>query len=323
MRPSEHVSRMPSTLDELAVRYHALEAVDKSDFQRMARILQSLWREQQGFPIGEHEGTHGSRPLGSRLLERDAEERLLNFLSDQIKAVVRREVLDPAKAKGKLFKKPRIFNDLLSSQPLCFNLFGELQCDLKLATKVLHALSAGRIHEVTGIEFEYSPGRGDPKYIGDRSAFDVLVTFATPAGGKGFVGIEVKYHENLLGEAATHKPLYDSNAERMGCFSPDSMACLQAKPLQQLWRDHLLAGAMRHIDRLDDGYFLLLYPQDNFHCTTALNRYTECLTSTDTFVSLTLETLVAELRRQTEAEWVTRVYDRYLDFGKVRKMLSA
>ena len=80
---------------------------------------------------------------------------------------------------------------------------------------------------------------------------------------------------------------------------------------------------MRHIDRLDDGYFLLLYPQDNFHCTTALNRYTECLTSTDTFVSLTLETLVAELRRQTEAEWVTRVYDRYLDFGKVRKMLSA
>ena len=31
--------------------YHALEQVDgKKDFQECARLLQSLWREEQGFP---------------------------------------------------------------------------------------------------------------------------------------------------------------------------------------------------------------------------------------------------------------------------------
>src|SRR5687768_5195776 len=122
-------------LEQLAASHHALEAVDKSAFQRKARVLQSLWREQNRLPMGRHAGTRGARPLGSRLAMPDAEAGLWNFLSENIQAVVRREVLDPARSKGKLYKKPRIFDDLLSSQPLCFNLFGELQCDLELATR--------------------------------------------------------------------------------------------------------------------------------------------------------------------------------------------
>ncbi len=41
------------TLKDLAKKYSALEAVDKSDFQRSARILQSMWRAEQGYEIGE------------------------------------------------------------------------------------------------------------------------------------------------------------------------------------------------------------------------------------------------------------------------------
>ena len=41
------------TLKDLAKKYSALEAVDKSDFQRSARILQSMWRVEQGYEIGE------------------------------------------------------------------------------------------------------------------------------------------------------------------------------------------------------------------------------------------------------------------------------
>ena len=55
------------TLRELAKRYSALEAVDKSDFQRSARILQSMWRAEQGYEIGELKTRSGSKPLGSRL----------------------------------------------------------------------------------------------------------------------------------------------------------------------------------------------------------------------------------------------------------------
>src|SRR5690349_20583777 len=121
------------TLEQLAVSHQAFERTDKSRFQRQARVLQSIWREEQGFPVGEHKG----RKLGSRLPMPDAKESLWNFLGDNVKAVVRDEVLDLVKSAGKLYGRPRIFNDLLSSQPLCFNLFAELSRDLSLSTNVL------------------------------------------------------------------------------------------------------------------------------------------------------------------------------------------
>jgi hypothetical protein len=83
-------------------------------------------------------------------------------LSDNIQSVVRQEVLDPRRSRGKLFGKPRIFNDLLSSQPLCFNLFAELRFDLALASRVVLGLTQGRFREVTEISFEHSPSRSDP-----------------------------------------------------------------------------------------------------------------------------------------------------------------
>jgi len=63
----------------------------------------------------------------------DAKNHLWNYLTDSIRDVVRAEVLGARRGDGKLFGEPRIFNDLLSSQPLCFNLFGELKRNLTLA----------------------------------------------------------------------------------------------------------------------------------------------------------------------------------------------
>jgi hypothetical protein len=63
----------------------------------------------------------------------DAEHSLWNYLTDGIRDLVRAAVTRPEK----LIKAPRIYDDLLSSQPLCFNLFGELALDLALASRVL------------------------------------------------------------------------------------------------------------------------------------------------------------------------------------------
>ena len=106
-----------------------------------------------------------------------AEQTLANYLTDRVKQVVRHEVMDKSKSQGKLFSRPRIFNDLLFSQPLCFNLFGEMRHDLSLATAVFNDITSGRVRTVTSVEFEESPGRGDSRYTGDNSAFDVFVTF--------------------------------------------------------------------------------------------------------------------------------------------------
>jgi hypothetical protein len=125
-------------LKQMAKEYSVLENVDKSSFQRSARLLQSIWRVEHEYEMGQVPNKHGSpRLIGSRLPMPWAQESLANYLTENIRDVVRSEVLDPVKSKGKLYGKPRIFNDLLSSQPLCFNLFGELSQDLQLATSIM------------------------------------------------------------------------------------------------------------------------------------------------------------------------------------------
>jgi hypothetical protein len=308
-------------LKHLAITLHADEATDASEFQQRARVLQSLWREEQGYRCGEHQGSKGTRLLGSRLMPEDA-KTLKNYLTETIRGVVEDEVCNIKASEGKLYGKPRIFNDLLSSQPLCFNLFGELTQDLALASKVIKTMTAGRFTEVTKIDFEYSPGRRDPRYLNDRSAFDVFLRCKTSTGKEGFIGIEVKYHENLQGPPGEHKQRYDDVAKQMECFGKDHEP-LKKTPLQQIWRDHLLAGITRIVDNYDDGIFVTLYPKDNTHVSTALNEYRTHLTNEETFASWTLEDFVAALRLHSEAPWITAFTDRYLAFDKIDKLLES
>lgn len=296
-------------LNHLAQEYHAMVPGD-SLFQRRARVLQSLWRAEQGYEAGTHRG----RPLGSRLPMPWAEESLANYLTDTIQAVVRHEVTPEAQG---LYGYPRIYDNLLSSQPLCFNLFAELQQDLTLATAVLRDLMGKRVHEVKGVRFEHSPGRGNPRYTDDNSAFDVYLEFSGPAHTRGFVGVEVKYHESLQDREAKHRDRYDILAAAMGCFHQHKLATLQRRPLQQLWRNHLLAGSLQQADGFDKGIFAFLYPRDNLCCANAVENYRDCLARQDSFAVWTLETVAAALKRQTPNVWVDSFVDRYLNFSKL------
>jgi hypothetical protein len=313
---------VPASLAALERQYWVSEPGNL--FQRRARLLQSMWREAQGYGMGVHKGRHGERPLGSRLSESSA-DRLDNYLTETIRSVVDREVRDPEQSKGKLYARPRIFDDLLSSQPLCFNLFAELQQDLPLATAVFQDLTEPCSHPVgvvEAIDFEYSPGRGDPNYTDDNSAFDVYVRFQTPKGGSGFIGIEVKYHEDLSGKAARLRPRYEQVAHLMGCFDEAHLPELQRAPLQQVWRDHLLAGAHRLRHEFADGFFAILYPEGNRACAKVVHRYRECLSSGDTFAEWTLERFTSVVACHTDAEWLGLFRDRYLDYTRLDEALS-
>lgn len=309
-------------LIDLAKKYLAYEKADKYTYQRKMRVLQSIWREEQGYPIGEHTHNEKSRPIGSRLAMSWAKETLANFLTDAIKDVVRAEVMDKNKSKHKVYQSPRIYNNLLSSQPLCFNLFGELQQDLDLATKVINDLHSSNIKEVTAIEFEFSPGRGDERYTGDKSAFDVYIIYKTELGGKGFLGIEVKYYENLLDEPAEYRARYDEVANLMGCFEPDYLDDLKKMPLEQIWRDHLLMGIHKIVDKFDEGFFIYLYPRINEAVDVAIDSYLSKLSNTESILPWTLEEVIEVIGKYTEKEWLAAFVGRYLDFEKIDHRLQ-
>ncbi|MHA6779643.1 hypothetical protein ACVGOW_01375 [Pseudonocardia saturnea] len=64
--------------------------------------------------------------------------------------------------------------------------------------------------------------------------------------GRSFLGIEVKYHEDLSGKAAKDEHgRYAALADKHGIFREDLVPALQKPPLQQIWLDHLLALQLR------------------------------------------------------------------------------
>ncbi len=306
------------SLRELAESMHCRETVDKNDFQRRARILQAIWRIEQGLPIGQLKG----KPRGAMLAMPWAKETCANFMTDDVRQVVR-DTLDGGKRqKGSLIQEKRMYDNLLSSQPMVFNLFAPLQLDLGLATSVFTKMLPGRCARVTKIAYEYSPGRRDPRYTDDNSAFDACVWFDTPDGKPGFVGIEVKYHENLSDKPGDHRSRYDEIAESMGCFVSGSHNQLRCKPLQQIWRDHLLSGVYRMVDGFADGLFVFLSPAQNPACNDAVAKYKKCLTVQDTFEHWSLESFVDAVLSFTHAPWIRDFVDRYLAFEKVDSLLQ-
>ena len=173
-------------------RHHAYVAGD-SPYQAGLRLQQSLWRESHGL----EPGTQGGRLCGGRLTDADA--------------AAGRNALDPVAVAAAvvdadgLIERDRFEGNLLSSQPLAFNLFASLAADLPLATSVLRHLLPGQVSAVRQIRFEHSPGRRQPAFLDNRSAFDVFVDYLTSGGEPAFLGIEVKYHEDLRGPTPREK----------------------------------------------------------------------------------------------------------------------
>lgn len=163
------------------------------------------------------------------------------------------------------------------------------------------------------------PGSARPRYLGNRTAFDAVLLHTTPAGGRGFIGIETKYHERPArpGRLTLERlARYVEVAERSGVFRSGWREALLQTSLEQIWLDHLLALSM--LGEWGDGLFVLAYPAANAAMAGAASRYTTWLLDARTFEHSTLEELVKRLGQVTSAPWVAAFQERYLDFEKLR-----
>ena len=297
---------------------------DKSVFAANARLLQSIWREEQGIPL--------KRAYGNFLDSDQAYCQKLNFLSQKIRNIVQIEIEKNEYLKGKnkkVIKKDRLYENLLSSQPLAFNLFSEfITPDYEIADKVFKKLFGNRIQKITSIEYEYSPGRSDLKYTGDRSAFDVFIRYE--GVGKGFIGIEIKYAETLFDDPAKFKNRYKEVAAISDKFWDDGIAALSKMPvsLEQIWRDHLLSLSMLPPINNDfgEGFFIYLFPKDNSVCESALNRYFSFLKFKNPIETglhlLYMEDFVKAIKEETNEKWIFDFEDRYLKFDKIDRQIQ-
>jgi len=265
----------------------------------------------------------GKRTRIGSAITREAGRDGGNFLHPDIERLVRRTLI--YRERGAMIDAARLRQNLLSSMPLAFNVFGPLALDLSLATRTLHELLPGTFREVTGLAFEHSPGRGKAAFTADYSAFDVAIRGLSPTGQRTFVGIEVKYSETMT-EAAPdrYSDRLTEIAVTSDLFVDADWAPLWRTPLQQLLREHLLAQSMLQHGLYDHAAFMVLAPRDNHLVNEATTTYAGFLhperPDATSFLTFSLEHFIEALSVAGAAAYARALHHRY-DFTRLDALL--
>jgi hypothetical protein len=249
-QPLVHLPLVPAEV----LQRHRVHILQDTRFRSAARLLQALWREEHKLQIGTYFAEDNQRhKLGSRIAWK-AGNAGANFLSEKIFYLARRETM--YRERGAMIDAERLACNLLSSMPLVFNLFASMAQELLHASSALNELFSIATAGARRVLFEHSPGRGDPKFLGDYSAFDLLVEYVDSNGCPGFVAIEVKFTEAMIEPILAWKPRYDELADVSGLFSDHTAVAIRNNPLQQLFREHLLAQCMLDNHLYQEGTLL-------------------------------------------------------------------
>ena len=297
---------------------HALVPGD-TRFKSATRFLASNWRKERNIPIGtiRHEGR--KQKLGSMISE-PAGWAGHNFASSDIRDLAARELI--FRQRAAMYDADRLRNNLLSSQTMAFNLFGPLALDLKLASRVARDLFPGILATVTAVRFEYAPSRGDDRFGGDYTAWDVLFLGRTPAGGRGFIAVEVKYTESC--DESGYKPIsgrFQSMRSTSRLFIENEDGSLSAPQHTQLLREHLMAQSVVDLGMAEAGTFAVIAPLGNHLARKAAEGYAMTLNEPDgaavPFIYRPTEAVLEALAANRYEQYAQELFGRYLDFGRV------
>jgi hypothetical protein len=313
-KPIHHLPLIPA---DVLKKHRVHEPLD-TRFRSAGRLLQALWREDRALPIGSYVNEHGKRrKLGSRIAEA-AGKAGGNFLTPEIAYTARREAA--YREVGALIDAERLATNLLSSMPLTFNLLAPWGHTPERASSYLIELLPAFTGSALQLLFEHSPGRGNPKFTGDYTAFDALIRYTDSQGRNGFVAFEIKYSESMREPMPELKPCHAELSESSGLFTEPAAAALRANPLQQLWREHLLAQSMIDNGLYDEGYFVTIAPALNYHVQDAAEAYQAQLREPEDgkvrFVNPSLEDVI-EVIRLSDPAHAEALHHRYCDFWLV------
>jgi hypothetical protein len=285
-----------------------------NQLQKRMRLHQSWWR---AFVLAEEQGQHPMNPdnqIGSSIL--DGEDSFSNFLDDFAKQAVK-ETLQERKSSAKgMISESRLFNNLLSSQPLCFNFFGRLKYNRSFASSVLKQFFPA-ISEVTAIHFEFAPNTAQN---GDNSAHDVAIEFVSIDGKNGLIGLECKYTEPFsptLYRKKEYENIYtESNAFTAGYEE------LTGSDFNQLFRNQLIVESALINKSYDIGYSGLFCIHGDENALSKGKAFQKMLKKgEERFKIITFANLIETIQKMN-IDWETREWSMMLWARYCGTMLS-
>ena len=284
----------------------------RAGFKRRMRLHQSWYRhEVLGVPCGTGPFP-SSRSYYGNMLDAESARKGLNFLSPRIHSLAERRIAEGVGTVDVF----RLRRNMLSSQPMCFNLFGELALDLELATVLGRSLWGDHVRKVTAVRFEWAPARR-AEYLNDGTAFDAFIEYEASDGKRGFIGIETKLtepfsqrkryrrEEYMKWMAKPNAPWHDGSTDEVSRLSHN-----------QLWRDHLLAWALLAHPESDyaHGRFVVVFHGDDAHTNRVVAGYRRLLRDEATFQPLELGEIVSAWRPHA-GDWLAEFERRYVDLS--------
>lgn len=301
-----------------------------SKFVAKCRLLQSIYRVE----IGEDEGyiQRGSKRYfyGNYIMNGDKTGK--NFLEDYIFDYAKERVNN--RKHYETIKEERLFNNLLSSQPMAFNLFCPLikmfEKDESTATDILRAaLPDYNINKVTKIDLEFIPDNYK-KLTNDRTAMDAIIEFTDNDGIPSFIAIETKYSENLGVNEASRKGKAKAieTIKSLRIFQSEIENRITSKEvaLTQIYRNFLLSETYG-INQNKKAYSIVLAPKENLTTANEVNSLKNELKEEYRYKisSVYLKDFVLKLIEKSQGKYQATFrafYDRYLNFEKNKIAIS-
>jgi hypothetical protein len=243
------------------------EVESDSTFTAKRRHLQSEYREKElkeesGFGPTADSKTH----YGNYLV--NGENTGKNFVSDCAFQYAKQRVRDKAICPELTIDEYRLFNNMLSSMPLCFNLFSDLR-DLLLespdeCTKVVKTLFTkpnwiGSV-EYIGVEFIPTPIKD---YTDDKSAFDAIIIVKDQSGKRGVVSVETKYTDLLGTNTSSKTDTKDIIIQEDKLFCEDLTKHLTQNGYKQIYRNFLLTYAYAKKNKMPHFANVIISPRED------------------------------------------------------------
>jgi hypothetical protein len=227
------------------------------------------------------------------------------------------ETLSGLRSSGRpgLIDEDRLQRNLLSSQPLCFNLFGYLGAHREALLPWVKGL-AREANAVTAVELEWAPSHGT---LGG-SAFDALIEYERQDGSRGFLGVECKYAENL--KKSQRDPAADKYLAVTvpPLWRPGAAAALDRHGLRQLWYNQLLAQIVATSDRYSEGMGVVVACSADTAAREAVATVSGQLSTPAQLRFCAIEDVLDPVPGHDR--WKSQFRSRYLDFSPIQHLLA-
>jgi hypothetical protein len=290
-------------------------------------MLQSWWRaENLGVPPGPS-SPKSTKPSGSWLpldTVTDPTLRHRNFYDSEVLALAENRLRQ--RSWGGIVKEDRLLRSLLSSQPVCFNLFGVLTRHPQVLLEWVRSLGLDAVaieptepDDPALVRIEYAPPKD--QHLGSGSAFDACITYRDSAGRRGVVAVETKYAEDLADQKVTADPKYAEATAQLGHWKDTAVAVLNQPVPVQCWQNLLLVqkAVQLRTHGWEHGTFVMTSDGRDLSALRATTTLWGQLHDPEPWVRWSpYQSILAIARAHPETEaWAEWFETRYLDLSPI------